>query len=131
MEVSEVLARLDAITERIYWRGFRDGAALGIAVTVVVAVVSAVISKPAQGQTLDTKVTWHVMPTVEAAREKCAELMGGGKAIACSRWNKERTWCEVWAIDPTAVLNNDYHERVLGHEVLHCFKGNFHEGRPN
>lgn len=114
-----------------YWRGAIDGLASGIAAVIIVALVTFFFMRTAAAQSLKTELTWHIMPSVQAAREKCFEVLGGGNAISCSRWNKQRTWCEIWSIDPTTVINNEYHERVMGHEAVHCFKGDFHKGRPN
>ena len=74
-----------------------------------------------------TKVTWE---TVENAKKTCNELMiqRSGKPYpyavdACSTWQKNIFQQYTCRIITDKTTNND----ILGHELRHCFQGEFHK----
>jgi len=71
----------------------------------------------------DTRiVTWHrtnIMPRI------CQLIINEDeKLLGCAVWSKIR--CDIYAPEPIH-LNDVKGFKVLGHEFLHCFDGEFHD----
>jgi hypothetical protein len=78
-------------------------------------------------------VILHLVSQREAL-EKCnalhawpepVEKAPRGKAIGCNAFNVGTNTCEIWTPRPAAV--NDPASDNLGHELLHCYAGRYHE----
>jgi hypothetical protein len=71
--------------------------------------------------TNQTQITWRVVPDVQKACEAESRNLGnkgfGYMVQACSFW--AQTTC-------TIITGKNATMHQLGHETLHCFKGNFH-----
>ncbi len=53
----------------------------------------------------------------------------GGETIGLATFNYDNNKCTIWAYEPKGaetIIDEKYME-ILGHEVMHCFRGNFHE----
>jgi hypothetical protein len=68
------------------------------------------------------KLTWDVRPDAELF---CASQLKGklkavsGTPVACAVWRAETSECLI-------VTGPNPNHMVLGHELRHCFEGNFH-----
>ena len=71
--------------------------------------------------TTHTTVTWKVVDNVQASCEKESRARGnngfGYSIQACSFWTNSTC---------TIITSKNATMHQLGHESLHCFKGNFH-----
>jgi hypothetical protein len=71
--------------------------------------------------TTQTTITWKVVDNVQVACEKESRKLGNGgfgyMIQACSFWTGNTC---------TIVTSKNATMHQLGHETLHCFKGNFH-----
>ena len=81
-------------------------------------------------------VVWNRVDDPQAA---CANLNGRKEVFAlrgCSKWNDTdsagRRICSIYARPPKSELDTQAFV-TLGHELLHCFDGNWHDrwGRMN
>lgn len=78
-----------------------------------------------QVMTEKTTIEWHRVDNLQAtceAESKKRKLGGFGYSVeACSFWDKGFTGhtCHIFTRKDTNLHN-------LGHEVRHCFQGNFH-----
>lgn len=62
-------------------------------------------------------ITWAKVPKAEI------EKVCGVGNIACAKWHPDQKWCQI----TTHETSNEHLEwGMLGHEVKHCFLGNFH-----
>jgi len=66
-------------------------------------------------------VTWVVRPDYEAICSRLTGIVVGPahKLMGCAHWNEKTGSC-------TVVMGYYYNPVYLGHEVRHCFEGNFH-----
>jgi hypothetical protein len=73
-----------------------------------------------------TTVTWESVDDVQAACEKGSHKRGYGgfnyPVEACSFWNNSS--CHV-----ITAKRVNFH--TLGHEIRHCFQGDFHKGKTS
>lgn len=69
------------------------------------------------------KLTWRTVDNVQQACEQESRSRGnngfGYGVEACSFWNNAGTEC-------TIITKNKSTLHELGHEVRHCFQGNYH-----
>ncbi len=69
------------------------------------------------------KLTWRSVDNLQQACEKESRRRGnpgfGYSLDACSFWNWEGTECVI-------ITKNRSSLHELGHEVRHCFQGNYH-----
>jgi hypothetical protein len=74
-----------------------------------------------QNETMDVKLRWVVVKDIDAACSAENKKRGGGvfkfNVQACSFWEGKE--CIIMTPKMASIHN-------LGHEVLHCFRGNFH-----
>ena len=66
----------------------------------------------------EVTITWRT-ENVEAA---CYQLVGEN-TYGCASWRGAN--CTVWSPAPTGQ-EDDMAKLILGHEVLHCFRGAWH-----
>ena len=69
-------------------------------------------------------IIWVRDPIVLGKRLAKRELETGTKFNGIQTWDGDD--CVIWAYEP----EDEYDQarvRTLGHELLHCYKGNFHE----
>ena len=68
-------------------------------------------------------ITWRTVDNVQQACEAESRRRGNGGfgygVEACSFWNSDGTEC-------TIITKNRASMHELGHEVRHCFQGNYH-----
>lgn len=50
---------------------------------------------------------------------------GSGDAVGCAK-RTSPTSCTIWAVEPTSIQDTNRMD-TIGHEVLHCFLGKFHD----
>lgn len=65
------------------------------------------------------------MQTMQAISD---QGVGGEAAQGHAKWNDETAECEIWVIsrDYFLEVEIDRWHAILGHEVRHCFEGDFH-----
>ena len=70
--------------------------------------------------------TWPSMPDGAHCPQPyvIGSLPGSGGAKGCAQQTGPDT-CTIWAVEP-AEASDDYRMRILGHEMTHCFLGDFH-----
>ena len=52
--------------------------------------------------------------------------VGGGRIGGLAEYQDGDRHCRIFAYEPAGAWDTKYME-ILGHEALHCFRGNFHE----
>ena len=72
------------------------------------------------------EVVWMRADDIQRA---CEGMVGRKEFVTihgCSRWSADRRRCEIYAPAPR---NERDRERfvTLGHELMHCFEGNWHD----
>jgi hypothetical protein len=81
---------------------------------------------------LDTVVIqWVYFETVDEVHDYCSKnVVSNAKddevIIGCAEYNREGATCTIYAAVPKFV-DDDERMDTLGHEVLHCFAGDFHK----
>ena len=74
------------------------------------------------------KVNWYdtIDEVQQATDTKNIEGMSEWYVAVDPETGEEFSWCELWVPRPVSV-NGDPNMDTLGHEVLHCLMGSFHE----
>lgn len=68
-----------------------------------------------------TQVAWVVVEDVNATCRQLGIVKYPGMEIyACARWRRDFSYCEIYT-----GKNTTHH--ALGHELQHCFDGNYHK----
>lgn len=85
------------------------------------------------GEVVEITVIWH--KSQQAVDSAYVEEFGRARnerainRLGFAVWanpSKEPKWCRIHAMKPTRVKNDEKME-TLGHELLHCMIGTFHE----
>lgn len=112
-----------------FFKGFRTAAAL-----VVVVVTAACSTVPAsEFETFvaqapnkrimnRVQITWETRPDAAQYCSKILTQLGSAPSaapIACATWSAQNSIC-------TIITTPNPNHVVIGHEVRHCFEGNFH-----
>lgn len=66
---------------------------------------------------------------VDDVQRTCQGLAGRKEFLTihgCSRWSAEQRRCEIYAPEPRSERDVQRFA-TLGHELLHCFEGNWHD----
>jgi hypothetical protein len=74
----------------------------------------------------DVQVVWM---RVDDPQRVCQGLAGRKEFLAiqgCSRWSAELRRCEIYAPEPRSERDLQRFA-TLGHELMHCFDGNWHD----
>jgi hypothetical protein len=74
------------------------------------------------------RVSWE-----RVGQERLTQICNGTKLkhynsgfYGCSIWNPQTDSCKVYTLDILKKQSNG-EQYVLGHEMMHCFEGNFHQ----
>lgn len=70
-------------------------------------------------------VTLNFVPA-EKIKETCDKLGVPYTANGCNAFYTPRNHCEVYAVEPR-TMNDSNEFKILGHELLHCRYGAYHE----
>jgi len=70
---------------------------------------------------VEPRITWVVRDDYETVCSRMTGIVAGPihKLMGCAHWNEKTATC-------TVVMGYYYSPVYLGHEVRHCFEGNFH-----
>ena len=79
---------------------------------------------PARGPRLGKSVVWHPVKDPHATCEKLTHEKSIFKILGCSQWMKRP--CRIYARPPHDE-NDAALYLTLGHELMHCFDGNWHD----
>ena len=101
---------------------------------IAVAGLAACAAAPQKAGTDNVTVVWN---RVDDVQQVCQNLAGRKEVYAirgCSKWSDSRAGrvCNIYAPRPKSETDNQAFV-TLGHELLHCFDGNWHDrwGRMN
>ena len=54
------------------------------------------------------------------------KYVNGKQAIGFATINSYNNKCTIWAYEPKGT-KDEQHMEILGHEVMHCFRGSYHK----
>ena len=74
-------------------------------------------------------ITWERFDDTSKVDAKCRELADinpiSARIKGCADFNLIARLCTIYSYNPRSL--DDEHVCTLGHEVLHCFNGNYHK----
>lgn len=73
-----------------------------------------------------TEITWISDPIDVGKMLAEQSEKQGNSIIGVAEWNARESECTIWAYEPKNRYDSEY-MRTLGHEVLHCFRGSYHD----
>jgi len=75
---------------------------------------------------LETKVVWVSDPIEVGKKLRRYNEENDKRAIGLAQWDRYDAECTIWAYEPKNRYDSKY-MRILGHELLHCFRGRYHD----
>lgn len=81
---------------------------------------------PAPTRASPVEVVWTEVEDIQRVCERLSGRKEFLSILGCSRWSEERGRCEIYAAPPRSERDVERFA-TLGHELMHCFEGRWHD----